>query len=181
MRQRIALLGPVLSLIFVPGVNSEERVTPPAAKPLMTLYGRNSKIAKEKLVRITSEKEWYSLWLEHKIGSSTPKAVPGDLEFAELDFRQVMVVAVFEGKSVNCRGFPCHSISEDRERILVRLNPLMYQSGVPTPRTEAWGILVLPRLNKQIVVERDVRGLIDDPPKWEAWRTFPAIRTVTER
>jgi hypothetical protein len=148
-----------------------------APKPLMSLYGRNSKITKEKLLRVTSTKEWKSLWLEHKTGRPDPKELPRDLEHVELDFEEVMVLAIFEGESSNCQGFTAHSIREDGEQIIVRVKAHNYQSGVITPATQAWGILVLPRSDKEVVLELDVRALIDAPPEWKRWTTFPKRKT----
>jgi hypothetical protein len=147
----------------------------PDNKPLLTLYGRNSKITARKVLRITSEKEWQALWMEHKTGSPNPKAPPGDLEYAELDFGKVMALAVFEGEAVNCAGYTAHSISEGRERITVRLTAHKYGSQGKTPATQAWGILVLPRSGKEIVVERDVRSEKKGPPVWKEWQKFPPL------
>src|SRR5262249_28675139 len=91
----------------------------PDNKPLLTLYGRNSKITERKVIRVTSEQELKALWMEHKTGTPDPKVHPGDLEYAELDFGKVMVIAVFEGEATNCAGYTAHSIREDRKRITV--------------------------------------------------------------
>jgi hypothetical protein len=144
-------------------------------KPLLTLYGRNSKITEMKVLRVTSEKEWKALWLEHKTGSPDPTVAPGDLEYAELDFGKVMAIAVFEGEASNCAGYTAHSISEDRERITVRLRAHSYGSAFETPVTQAWGILVLPRSDKEIVLERDIRSEKIDPPVWKEWKKFPPL------
>ena len=147
----------------------------PENKPLLTLYGRNSKITETKVLRVTSEKEWKALWMKHKTGSPDPKVVPGDLEYAELDFGKVMVIAVFEGEASNCAGYTAHSIREDRKRITVRLRAHKYGSAGETPATQAWGILVLPRSGKEIVLERDVRSEKKGPPVWKEWKRFPPL------
>jgi hypothetical protein len=144
-------------------------------KPLLTLYGRNSKITAMKVLRVTSEKEWKALWMEHKTGSPDPKILPGDLEYAELDFGKGMAIAVFEGEASNCAGYSAHSISEDRERITVRLRAHQYGSVGATPATQAWGILVLPRSGKEIVLERDVRSHKIGPPVWKEWKKFAPL------
>ena len=144
-------------------------------KPLLTLYGRNSKITEAKLLRVTSEKEWNALWMEHKTGDRDPKTLSGDLEYVELDFGNVMAIAVFEGEAVNCRGYTAHSISEDAKRITVRVMAHRYGSLGETPATQAWGILVLPKSGKEIVLEHDVRRQKSGPPVWKEWKKFPAI------
>ena len=162
------VLGCLLSAAICPGAG-------PDNKPLLTLYGRNSKITERKVLRVTSEQEWKALWMEHKTGSPDPKAPPGDLEYANLDFGKVMALAVFEGEASNCAGYTAHSISEDQKRITVRLKAHKYGSLVETPATQAWGILVLPRSGKEIVVERDVRSEKKDPPVWKEWKKFPPL------
>jgi RNA polymerase sigma factor (sigma-70 family) len=148
---------------------------PSGVKPLLTLHGRNSKIKEPKLLRITTADEWQSLWMEHKTGSAKPKEVPDDLECTELDFDKVMAIAVFEGDGHNCRGYSSHSIAQTEGRILVRLEAHTYQSLGDSPGTQAWGILILPRSNKEVVLQHDVRNLIADAPKWEEWTRFSAL------
>ena len=175
-RLMTVMIGTVaISAGFVEG-RPQEKAGPPASKPVLTMYGRNSKITKRKLLRITTAEDWRSLWMEHKTGSPKPKDVPGDLEYAELDFKKVMAIAVFEGEGVNCRGYTCHSIREVEGRVRFRLEAHKYQSGFPTPDTQAWGILVIPRSSKEVVLERDVRVLIRAPPEWKEWTRFPALQ-----
>jgi hypothetical protein len=144
-------------------------------KPLATMWGRNSKIKHRKLVRITTAKDWQSLWFEHKTGSAKPKIVPIDLELLEVDFDKAMVIAVFEGEGVNCRGYSSHSISEVEGKFLIRLRAHTYQSGGDDSGTQAWGILVLPRSSKEVILQHDVKTLIGDRPKWEEWKRFPSL------
>jgi hypothetical protein len=35
--------------------------------------------------------------------------------------------------------------------------------------------VILPRSNKEVVLEHDVRNLIAEPPKWKEWARFPAL------
>jgi hypothetical protein len=171
----VVMLGTVGMLLGVPYGRSDEKVDASSVKPLITLYGRNSRIKERKLVRITTAEDWRALWREHKAGSTKPMDVPGDMEYAELDFENIMAIAVFEGSGINCRGYSSHSINEVEGRLLVRVRAHSYQSGEDTPATQAWGILILPRSAKEVVLEHDVRYLIDEPPKWKEWARFPAL------
>jgi hypothetical protein len=171
----VAVFGLIGLVIEGAEARSDDNLATSGAKPLITLHGRNSKIRKLKLLRITTAEDWRALWMEHKTGSAKPGDVPGDLEYVELDFGQVMAVAVFEGEGINCRGYSATSITEEEGRILVRLNAHTYQSGSDTPVTQAWGILILPRSNKEVVLEHDVRSLIAEPPKWKEWTRFPLL------
>jgi hypothetical protein len=156
-----------------------------APKPIAVLHGANSKIVKERMLRVLAEKEWKDLWSEHKLGVTDKKAMPRGFEYLDFDFDKVMIIAIFAGKGCCCDGFTCHSINERRDRIVVQVHSLTYQVGIASfpsrkvgeiPETQAWGILVLPRSNKEVVLERDVRDLIEDPPKWDKWVTFPSVK-----
>jgi hypothetical protein len=174
LRLPVVLLGTIAVLVSAPVGYPEEKVEV-GTKPLFAMHGRNSKITKQKLLRITKAEEWQALWMEHKIGSAKPKDVPGDFEYSNLDYDKVMVIAVFEGEGINCRGYTSHSIREVETRVVVRVNAHTYQSGINTPDTQAWGILVIPRSSKEVVLEHDVRGLIEAPPEWKEWARFPAL------
>lgn len=159
----------------VPAAWSQEKAEAQGDKPLLTMYGRNSKITKPRFLRITSADDWRALWLEHKTGSAKPDDLPGDLEYAELDFEKVMAIALFQGEGCNCRGFTSHAIKEDEGQVLVRLKTHWYQSGPETPDTQAWGILVLPRSTKEVILEHNVASTIGAPPVWEQWKRFPEL------
>jgi hypothetical protein len=131
------MLGAVGMLVGVSEGRSDEKADASGAKPLVALHGRNSKIKKPKLVRIITAEDWRALWMEHKTGSAKPMDVPEDLEHADLDFKKVMAIAVFEGEGINCRGYSSHTIKEVEGRLLVRVTAHTYQSGIDTPQTQA--------------------------------------------
>lgn len=173
-RSLVVLVGTLAVTLSVPAGYSEEK-TDAKVKPLLTMYGRNSKIVKRKLLRITNAEDWLALWIEHKTGSPKPADVPRDLEYIELDFEKVMVVAVFEGIGAYCAGYTSDSISEVEDQILVRVRAHTYQSEYTTSDTQAWGILVIPRSTKEVVLERDLNHLVGAPSKWKEWKRFPAF------
>jgi len=170
------------SLLLVSAGSAEQKAKPPAGKPLLTMYGANSKITKKKLLRVTSAKQWEALWAEHKLGSPIPKKLPDGFEYVELDFDKVMVIAVFGGGC--CTGYTVDSIMNTKTRITVRVKAHTYQTGFIRPErcdsqvseTQAWGIFVLPRSDKEVLLEQDVRTLLADPPRWKPWKTLPAIK-----
>jgi hypothetical protein len=116
------------------------------------------------------------MWLEHQTGSAKPEKTPRDLTAAEVDFTRCIVIAVFEGDGFACAGFKVHSVTETAARVILRVNPLYYQTGIGIPpggpepsdnrfdfNSAAWGIVVLPRTEKPVVVERTT-STIGDPP-----------------
>ncbi len=175
----IAILTITWGFIFNPTAVPQERNGKVAVKPLVTLHGENSKIAEPRFVRITSEKDWQALWYEHKNGS--PDCQHFDYTDMEIDFEKMMVVAVFGGKVGMTSGYPFDSGFEDRKRIILRICTLGYQLLNPDAkaverafRSQPWGIYVFPRSDKEIVLERDDRRLLTQPPKWVKWKTLPA-------
>jgi hypothetical protein len=180
-----ASLAPLLVLLTATPPSAAPLAKEQAAKPIAVLHGANSKIVKERMLRVLSEKDWKELWIEHKLGSVDKKEMPRDFEYLDFDFDKVMIIAIFQGKGCCCDGFTCHSISEDLDRIVVQVNSLSYQAGIASfpsgivgeiPETQAWGILVLPRSNKEIVLKRVVRDRLTDPLVWEEWITFPSVK-----
>jgi hypothetical protein len=137
----------------------------------MAMRGTSSKITKQRILRLTEEKEWLALWLEHMTGSK-------DDVIPEFDFDKIMVIGIFDPQLDNSNGFSADSITEDRKQITIKVNDHSFQSVVPNEIKEAasearpWGIIVLPKSEKPVILERDVRNHIKDPPKWEKWKTI---------
>jgi hypothetical protein len=165
-------LGTLTVMLFCDvGGRADDKAGPIGVKPLMTLYGSDSKITKSKTLRVTTTKEWDALWNEHRGDSKT------DRFSLDLDFEKVMVIAIFGGEGFGEHYFTSQSIVEANDRITIRIDANTYQWGY-SPDAKAlrpWGILVLPRSNKKLVLESDMRGLIADPPKWKEWTSFPAM------
>jgi hypothetical protein len=136
-------------------------------KPLVSLLGQHSKIVKRGYHRIESDKGWEALWLRHQTGKPQLQNNPPDgFQEGIVDFKRCMVLAVFQGEGENCAGYKVHSIQEDKERVLVRVQGEYFQSLGDAAKTEAWGVFVLPRSGKPVVVELDTKSLIGGPPKW---------------
>ena len=161
-------------------------ICPKLTSPLVVLYGRESNIHKPKLVRITSKSEWEALWNEHTVGNTE---LPTEMKAAaKIDFSRLMVIAVFYGDGSGCSGVDVDSVQEDDERLTIRIMEHRYQF-ITTPRVtprpnepltyrscdDAWGIFVLPRINKEIVLEQDETGTIGQLPKWAKWKQIAPI------
>jgi hypothetical protein len=170
------LLGCVLSAATSPAAG---RVVPTDDKeklvqPLFSLGGRESKNAKAGYHRIESPEAWKALWLRHNTGTEKPDTVPITTPQAEVDFSHCMVVAVFQGEGDNCDGFKVHSVLETDEQMTVRIQGLYFATGPEVQKTQAWGIFVLPRSAKPLLIELDTRSDKIDPPKWTKVAEFKA-------
>jgi hypothetical protein len=107
------------------------------------------------------------LWLRHQTGKPEPgNGSPEAFQSGAVDFQRCMVVAVFQGEGSNCAGYEIHSITEDKDRILVRVQGQYFQTLEEAVVTAAWGVFVLPVSAKPVVVELDTKTLLADPPKW---------------
>jgi len=146
-------------------------------KPLVTLDGEHSRITKQKLLRITSAKEWEALWKEH-IGSPKSKKRVAGLDTVQLDFSKVMAVAIFDGSAFACTGYKVYAIKELDNQLVMQVQVKSFQtitdSTLDHP-SEAWGIVIVPHSNKEIILEQDVNTSLGYPPIWNVWKKFPAI------
>lgn len=146
-----------------------------AFKPLQSFHGQYSKIIEPKLLRITTEREWRSIWAEHTGG------IAEAMSEIKLDFHNEMVIAIFQGASELCNGFEIESAIEKKDCITIRVRALTFQFNLSSDsdanaiNSQAWGIFILPRSDKKVLVERDQQIEFSGPPQWVKWKTFPAI------
>jgi hypothetical protein len=178
----LSLTSSVLAVLVLPPspvAPSREPTGSTTSKPLVSLSGRFSKIKDERLLLITSEKEWKRLWIEHKTGDPN-NWPPGDA--LEVDFARAVLLAVFQGEGVFYCGYRVDSVREEHERITVRVHPSTFQVGPGNTAfgSSAWGVFVLARADKALVVERGEKLEVNSPHKWTHWKMFPAIRPSRE-
>jgi hypothetical protein len=172
-------IAALVSLLCVLHGTSAPSINSVTHRPVVSMHGRTSKITDRRILRITREEEWKALWFEHKYGVTDSKDIPDDFEFVDADFDKHMVIAIFSQRD-NSKGLTAHTILEDDDHLTIRLNEHCYQSlviagGAPPPVYQPWGVFVLPRSAKEIVLETDERDLIADPPSWKKWKTIAAI------
>jgi hypothetical protein len=180
MFRSLAIVAVLLGCMFSSATSpAAGRVLPTDDKeklvqPLFSLGGRESKNARAGYHRIESPEAWKALWLRHTTGTEKPDTVPVTTPQAEVDFSRCMVVAVFQGKGDNCNGFKVHSVLESDEQITVRIQGRYFATGPEVQETAAWGIFVLPRSTKRLLVELDTRSEKIDPLKWTKVAEFKA-------
>ena len=163
----------------------------------VTFSGANSHVAEKRQYRITSEKEWRDLWRRHfghKPNEEQPLAPLWTVPYVpDVDFDQCMVVAVFLGGSKNSAGVKTASVTEDRECLRLRFRDLAYQTSIlpgPVPIDPRWaarikeiqdgavtpyGMFVLPRSSKPLVLEEGVPVNKGGPPVWKERHRFGAV------
>jgi hypothetical protein len=117
----------------------------------------NSRIDRREFHRIESDDAWIALWRRHA-GTGAPPAV---------DFSKSMVIAVFRGESWNSRGVGVASVGEDDEKFRIRCGDRFYQTMGGADQVKPYGLFVLPRSAKPVILESNKQSLIGDMPIWE--------------
>jgi len=132
--------------------------------PRQVISGGNSTIKEQRCVRVTSPAEWTALWAAHSPSNTPPPQV---------DFDQEMVVGVFQGRGYNCTGMnPVHVLDcQDTLEVFVRGQG--YQ-GKAYPAT-AYGIFIVPKSAKRLLVKDNIQGLIGAPPLWKQIAELDAL------
>lgn len=140
--------------------------------PYVTWSGPDSSVQAPEIVRARTSSQWLAIWERHTGQPARRDHVQRSL-IPEIDFERCMVLAIFQGKGFNSSGVILSSIEEQAGQIIVRFDERTYQVAlVPgsapreLPPVYAYGIFVLPRSDKEIVVQENVQGLKDAPDKW---------------
>jgi hypothetical protein len=185
VRFRIGILVLAAAALPVAGValvraEDAQRGVSKEFQPLVTFTGPHSRINKPTWLRITSAKDFHPLFMRH-VGLKpeefdkrrNPHGVP------TIDFERCMVVAVFRGDSWNSDGLYVKEVVEDGPRLIVRYDDRSYQTAGPDGggvRVTPYGLFVMPRSDKELMVEENVQVYKRDSPKWEQRAHFPAMR-----
>jgi hypothetical protein len=141
-------------------------------RPLVVVDGDDSKVTRGALVCVSTDKEWNETWAEH-VGIKVEHVLEKRLE---VDFSRVMVVAVFLGDSVNCNGIEVTEILESPSFLTIRVTRRGYQSHIshrPDPPERPYAFIVLPKSDKEIVLEEDRQRLKGQPPLWKVRARLP--------
>jgi hypothetical protein len=174
---RIASLFIVLTITALVAGSTREQ---DKIKPHVTFSGAHSRIDQAAVERIISPEAFQALWLRH-LGEP-------DASFDEfynshgmpiVNFRQCMVIAVFAGERQNCAGVHVEAILDQDEQLVVRVVSRYYQTAGPdggARKVAPFGIFVLPRTNKPVVIEEGHMHLKTDPYTWKEIARFDALK-----
>lgn len=153
-------------------------------RPAALFQGSHSQIAKESFRVIKTPGEWKSLWEEHR-GEFDRRAFTEYEQSFDVDFEENLVVALFTGRCDWCEVTP----RLRGDAVVIGYQADMYQrisfasqNIPPTPVEKAkearevakapYALIVLRKPVKTIVIEQDVRRVIDAPPVWKHRQTF---------
>lgn len=140
-------------------------------RPYVSWMGPGSAVESAQVVRVNTEADWQALWARH-VGEKAAKDRFGRHDAPRIDFEQCCVVMVFRGKTFNSDGTQFVAGGETDAQVLLRINDQTFQTASFDGRGGAvdctpFGIFVLPRSTKTIVIEDNVQNLIGKPPIWK--------------
>jgi len=144
----------------------EERAEPATwpTQPLFALTGSWSNVVEPREVRVTTADAWAALWREHCGDRLERDAIDFEL-IPQINFEEVMVVAVFLGSTTNTRSLDVTNIAPRPDgSIVIDFSTRTFQTAAmfePNDKpqggmvtTQPWAIWVVPKSNAQIVLRR---------------------------
>lgn len=138
---------------------------PKVLKPLAFFTGADSAINKPEFLRIGSNENWEVAWRRHQ-GLSLDESYTSMKPKLQFDFKACDVVAIFRGTGTNRKGIRLVGITETDTEVLIRYEDNSYQTEGGSDQTTVYGLLLLPRSEKIVVVERNGQRIKGEPAAW---------------
>ena len=188
MKPRIlVLMVVIMSAAGWSALAVEDRPVQKETQPCVSISDADSHVTVQRYERIESMKDWVRLWLEHRGEKPFPYDPNAGIRWqlpVRIDFEHYMVVAIFQGKSVNVDSLKIVSITEEEKQLVLRYDENSYQTfgkvhdddpdkGNPDKddpddgKVTPYGFFVLPRTEKPIVIEENVQRYLGSPPIWK--------------
>jgi len=98
----------------------------------------------------------------------------------DIDFQKEFLLVISDGASSNCKGISCQEAFENDQRIIVRIRRHTFQTLGAGVSTRPYGIMVLPRTDKSLVVENNRQIYIGGPPIWTESKRFDKLPDATK-
>jgi hypothetical protein len=135
--------------------------------PAIALFGQRSEMAEHSISLISNEHKWAATWYAHTgVRVGAPR----------IDFKNYVVLAAFNGRSAQTSGFELISTSLSIDTLNIRLRPMWYSVGggrlgsveelAKRHASTAYGFFVFPRTFTKVVVEEQLLGPKNEPPKF---------------
>lgn len=157
---------------LVPFLASTDRVAPladaeQAPAVLVAWTGADAVRATPGFFAITNANELDVAWQELVLPIGSSRAPSRWLE-PKVDFARCVGFAWTCGTTWNTSGYEVRAIERVDDAWHVRLAPITYQSHGDGDRTKPYGMFLMTRVpGTTVVVDEDVRDLIDAPPRWK--------------
>jgi hypothetical protein len=163
-------------------LNFNSRAQDEHIRPYVIMSGADSHISTPSCLRIITESQWDTTWLEH-MGWEKKQIYDqyyNRLGIPIIDFNKCMVIAIFLGKSWNTAGISVISIQEGNDQIVLSFDLKSYQSMEPGDQVKPYGFFVLPNSNKQVLIQINNQSyasrIRNEPPVWKDYHQFPALK-----
>jgi hypothetical protein len=140
-------------------------------QPIVVLSGADTKIVRNAYLKIDSQAEWESIWLEH-VGYEKKEKYDyyfNTANIPEVNFEKYMVITIFQSPGKANAGIKAVSIIEKEKEIIFDFEDKVYQytAGSIGPGN-AYGFFVLPHSDKKIIIREKIETLISrankEPP-----------------
>ncbi|MCG3125846.1 MAG: hypothetical protein CHACPFDD_00673 [Phycisphaerae bacterium] len=171
---RARLLAGVLSALVVTvsvGHGQDRQATRTEGRPVRPVVawsGKQSHITASGQFRVTSAKEWEALWTRHK-PDWLEKREHGP-RVPEIDFEKYMVIAIFAGSGSNVDAIVADAIVDEADALRFRYRLITYQTQATADAVTPFGIFVVPRSQKPILLEERVVPIVGEPSIHERGR-----------
>ncbi len=144
--------------------------------PAVQWSGPDSAIEELRWERVRSPEAWRNLWAAHR-GERASLAAQGWVLAPEIDFERYEVVAYFRGQSANNNGERASAVFVREGVNVLRFDSASFQTASFDGEDKgvagrAFGIWVIERSDRAIVVEENVQGLIGGEPVWREVMRF---------
>ena len=168
---RLSVLVVIIAGIHGSCFAATDPMPPSAREPLVVLTGPDSKIKEPTYLLVKTPEDWAALWRRHK----GKEDQVGFRDMPTINFEKCMVVAVFRGQVGNEDGLLALPISEREDEIRVHYWWRNFQTEGFGVESTPYGMIVIPRSNKTIVVEEQTNGMgrPDPQPKYTERARFP--------
>ena len=166
----------VLALVAASHILSLAACVAPDAQrsPCVTWTGAHAPSDASGCFRIRSPAEWQRIWAE-TTGRSVTR--PADVDTPIVDFEACEVIAVFAGRTENCRGLEATSFVLPRDTAELRFTRQQYQSMEQAEPATPYGFFVVPRSKTTLRILEGFgvgREALGVTPRWELVAEIPS-------
>jgi len=147
--------------------------------PAVQFVGQDSKIAQPRFVLAKDEDAWLKIWTEHT-GAAAGQSPPARHAAPKVDFSRYMVVGIFDGAGVNTDGLIAQSVLVRDDVVRIRFETSSFQTFSSGPgrdqgvKTSCYGMWVIEKSDKPIVLERGMQQLKNQPMQWKEVKRLDA-------
>jgi hypothetical protein len=144
---------------------------PEERAPAVQIIGHDSHITKASFELIRDEASLAALWARHT-GLEAGAAPPTRHSVPVVDFSRFMIIGAFNGTATNTDGLVASSVTTGDDAVRVRFETSSFQTASFGPEpdrgvtTTCYGIWIIDRSDKPLVIEEGVRQLKNEPIRW---------------